>query len=48
MSAVKRIKCGHVNRYIVFDGASGILVDTGKKEYLYTIVKARVSHIRLN
>jgi len=40
MSMVQRIKCGLVNCYIVSDGDSGILIDTGKKDYLDTVVEA--------
>lgn len=40
MSMVKRIKCGNVNCYIVFDGEAGILIDTGKSEYLDNVVEA--------
>ena len=40
MSMVQRIKCGFVNCYIVSDGDSGILVDTGKKDNLDAVVKA--------
>lgn len=34
MNRVHRIKCGNVNCYIIENGAKGILVDTGKREYL--------------
>lgn len=34
MSVVHRIKCGNVNCYIVENGTNGILVDTGKKEFI--------------
>ena len=40
MSTVQRIKCGLVNCYIVSDGDSAILIDTGKKDYLDTVVEA--------
>ncbi len=40
MSTVQRIQCGFVNCYIVSDGVSGILIDTGTKEYLNTVVEA--------
>jgi hydroxyacylglutathione hydrolase len=40
MSKVQRIKCGNVNCYIVSDGASGILIDTGMRENLDTVVEA--------
>ena len=38
MSTVQRIKCGLVNCYIVSDGDSAILIDTGKKDNLDTVV----------
>lgn len=34
MDKIHRIKCGNVNCHIVENGTSGILVDTGKKEYI--------------
>lgn len=34
MSEIHRIKCGNCNCYIVENGTNGILVDTGKKEFL--------------
>ena len=37
---VKRIKCGNANCYLVSDGASGILIDTGKKKYLDVVIEA--------
>jgi len=40
VSMVQRIKCGLVNCYIVSDGDSGILIDTGNKGYLNTVIKA--------
>ncbi|NLK65778.1 MAG: MBL fold metallo-hydrolase [Tissierellia bacterium] len=40
MSTVQRIKCGLVNCYIVSDGDSAILIDTGKKDNLDTVVEA--------
>lgn len=39
-SMVHRIKCGNVNCYLVSDGISGILVDTGKKEHLDVVIEA--------
>lgn len=40
MSRVQRIKCGNVNIYIVSDNDSAILIDTGKKEHLNTVIEA--------
>lgn len=37
---VKRVKCGNANVYIVSEGDSAILVDTGRKEYLDTVIDA--------
>lgn len=33
MSKIHRIKCGNGNCYIIESGGSGVLVDTGKKEF---------------
>lgn len=40
MSMVHRIKCGNVNCYIVTNGVSGILIDTGMSGYLDTVIEA--------
>ncbi|MBD5112989.1 MAG: MBL fold metallo-hydrolase [Ruminococcaceae bacterium] len=40
MSEVHRIKCGNGNCYIIENGACGILVDTGKKEFLQRVIDA--------
>lgn len=40
MSVVKRIKCGNVNCYIISEGDSAILVDTGRKKHLKTVIAA--------
>lgn len=40
MSEVHRIKCGNGNCYIIENGACGILVDTGKKEFLHRVVES--------
>jgi len=40
MDMVQRIKCGNVNCYIVSNGASGILIDTGKEGYLDAVIEA--------
>ena len=38
MSKIHRIKCGNVNCHIIDNGTSGILVDTGKKEFLDKVI----------
>jgi len=40
MGTVKRIKCGNVNSYVVSEGDSAILVDTGRKKYLDIVIEA--------
>lgn len=40
MSDIHRIRCGNGNCYIVENGTSGILVDTGKKEFLDKVLQA--------
>lgn len=40
MSRIHRIKCGNGNCYIVENGTAGILVDTGKREYLNQVMEA--------
>lgn len=40
MSEIHRIKCGNGNCYIVENGTAGILVDTGKREYLNQVMAA--------
>ena len=40
MSMIQRIKCGNVNVYIVSEGDSAILVDTGKSGFLDTVFEA--------
>lgn len=40
MSKIHRIKCGNVNCHIIDNGTSGILVDTGKKEFLDKVMEA--------
>lgn len=40
MSGIHRIKCGNVNCYIVENGTSGILVDTGKKEFIDKVIES--------
>jgi hydroxyacylglutathione hydrolase len=39
VSEIHRIKCGNSNCYIVENGTSGILVDTGKKEFLNKVIE---------
>lgn len=39
MSEVHRIKCGNGNCYMVENGINGILVDTGKREYLNKVLE---------
>lgn len=40
MTEIHRIKCGNGNCYIVENGSSGVLVDTGKKEYAAKVLDA--------
>lgn len=40
MSEIHRISCGNVNCYIVSDGNSAILVDTGTEHYKNKVLKA--------
>lgn len=40
MSEVHRIKCGNGNCYIIENGTCGVLVDTGKKEFLRRVINA--------
>lgn len=48
MSEVHRIKCGNGNCCIVENGTSGILVDTGKREFAKRVMDAcRAYHVRL-
>lgn len=48
MSGVHRIKCGNGNCYILENGTSGILVDTGKREYLDQVTAAcKAHHVKL-
>lgn len=44
MSKIHRIKCGNGNCYIVENGVSGVLVDTGKKEYADKVIEACKSY----
>lgn len=39
MSEIHRIKCGNGNCYIIENGTNGILVDTGKREYVNQIIE---------
>lgn len=48
MSEIHRIKCGNGNCYIVENGTNGILVDTGKKEYIDRVIeRCRAYHVQL-
>lgn len=38
MSEIHRIKCGNGNCYIIENGTNGILVDTGKREYVNQVI----------
>lgn len=40
MSEIHRIKCGNGNCYIISNGKDGILVDTGKREFLNQVLEA--------
>lgn len=40
MSNIHRIKCGNGNCYIIENGTSAILIDTGKKEYINQVLRA--------
>lgn len=48
MSEIHRIKCGNGNCYIIENGVDGILVDTGKKEFVNKVLEAcRQYHVKL-
>ena len=48
MSEIHRIKCGNVNCYIVENGTNGILVDTGKKEFINRVMEqCKYYHVKL-
>ena len=48
MSEIHRIKCGNGNCYIIENGVDGILVDTGKKEFVNRVLEAcRQYHVKL-
>lgn len=48
MSEIHRIKCGNGNCYIIENGVDGILVDTGKKEFVNRVMEAcRKYHVKL-
>ncbi len=44
MSEIHRIKCGNVNCYIIENGTNGILVDTGKKEFIDKVIESCKSY----
>lgn len=48
MSKIHRIKCGNGNCYVIENGAGGILVDTGKREFANHVIAACKSyHVKL-
>lgn len=48
MSEIHRIKCGNGNCYIIENGTVGILVDTGKREFVNQVVEAcKAYHVKL-
>lgn len=48
MSEIHRIKCGNGNCYIIENGTNGVLVDTGKKEFLDKVVEScKLYHVAL-
>lgn len=48
MSEIHRIKCGNVNCYIIENGTNGILVDTGKREFIGKVIEAcKFYHVKL-
>ena len=48
MSEIHRIRCGNGNCYIIENGVDGILVDTGKKEFVNRVLEAcRQYHVKL-
>ncbi len=44
MSEIHRIKCGNGNCYIIENGTNGILVDTGKKEFIDKVIASCKSY----
>ena len=48
MNKIHRIKCGNGNCYIIENGSNGILVDTGKREFVNQVIAAcKTYNIRL-
>ncbi len=48
MSEIHRIKCGNGNCYVIENGTNGILVDTGKKEFIDKVMEAcKACHVKL-
>lgn len=48
MNKIHRIPCGNGNCYVIENGTSGILVDTGKREFVSQVADAcRRYHVRL-
>lgn len=44
MNNIHRIKCGNGNCYIIENGSNGILVDTGKREFVNQVIEACKSY----
>lgn len=44
MTEIHRIKCGNGNCYVIENGASGVLVDTGKREFADKVLAACKSY----
>ena len=48
MTEIHRIKCGNGNCYIIENGSVGILVDTGKREFVNRVIEAcKAYHVKL-
>lgn len=48
MSEIHRIKCGNGNCYIIENGYNGILVDTGKREFVNQVIEqCKTYHVKL-
>lgn len=48
MSEIHRIKCGNVNCYVIENGTNGILVDTGKAEFIDQVIAlCKAYHVKL-
>lgn len=44
MNGIHRITCGNVNCYIIENGTNGILVDTGKREFIDKVIASCKSY----